>query len=175
MKRIFAALSALVLCAGALAGCGGGKTPNPGSTPLGSESESKDYTVTAEAPEGWELLPGTGTLFRYRKGSGDFWVRQSPSGGSVESEIEYYKERENSGSYTFTWEDTRDAKVNGMDAKLLNYTVDTGSLKMRYDVYFIKKGAFLFTAVCLTSPVSDYAELEPEFESLLGSLKIIEK
>lgn len=178
MKKILAVFTALVLLAGVVAGCTGGKTSDSSSNPLatvGNDISNKEYTVTVDAPDGWESTPGTGAILRYRKGSGDFWVRQSPSSGSVDSEIEYYKSRENTGAYTFAWDNVEDSTVNGMEAKYLKYTVDTGSLQMRYDTYFIKKDASIFIVICLTIPVSDYQSLESDYISLLDSLKITEK
>ncbi len=139
------------------------------------DAGSREYSVAVTPPKGWEPLPGTGTLFRYRKGSGDFWVKQGPGEAAVESAIASYQERENIEKYTYTWGEPEDASAGGMNAKYLNYTVDTGSLKMRYDVYFIKKDSALFTAICLTMPDSDYAEVEPDYKSLLDSLVIAEK
>ena len=117
------------------------------------------------------------TLLRYRHdlGSGDFWVKQGLIGESIETGVSDYQQRENQSGYDIQWEDVKDAKVGSMDAKYLKYTVDTGSLKMRYDAYFIQKDSTLFTVICLTVPDSDFTELEPDYQALLDSLAITEK
>ena len=166
----------LSLLYGILTGCGDSSKPNSGdsSTPK-SDSVDKEYSVTVTPPEGWETFSDGSTLLRYRKDSGDFWVKQSPLGGSLESEIEYYREREKEGGYDIVWDDAEDVKTGGMDAKHLKYTISTKSLTMRYDAYFIPKGNMFFTVICLTTPDSDYATMESDYKALLDSLAIAEK
>ena len=178
MKRAMAVFAVFVLCFGLLTGCGNPASGSNNSETSGNSGISggdKQYAVTVTAPEGWEAIDGSGTLLRYKNGSGDFWVKQGFSGGTVESDIEYYQERENAGGYNITWEDAKDEVINGINAKYLKYIVDAGSLKMRYDVYFIQQDAALFTLVCLTNPDSDYGVLEADYKTLLDSLEITEK
>ncbi len=169
MTRIAAIVVSFIFLMGLLTGCKGSNNPAQSDD---SAIGSKNYTVNVEAPQGWEATEGTGVLLRYRKGSGDFWVKKGVSFGTADKDVEYYRERENSSGYDITWEDVKDKNINGMDAKYLKYTLDTGSMKMRYDVYFIKMDTEIFTIICMTNPDSDYISLEADYKALLASLKI---
>lgn len=178
MRKYMALFMVLVLLCGILAGCGDSKKTGSGNVNASKgDAAAKEYSVTVTPPEGWTAFTDNSTLLRYRhdSGSGDFWVKQGLASDDLETRISDYKERENEGGYDITWEDVKDAKVGGMDAKYLKYTVDTGSLKMRYDAYFIQKDNALFTVICLTMQDSDYTNMESDYKALLDSLAITAK
>ena len=178
MRKYMALFIALALLCGILAGCGAsGKTGSGNANTSKGDAAGKEYSVTVTPPEGWTAFTDSTTLLRYREdsGSGDFWVKQGLMGDDLEARISDYKERESQGGYDITWEDVKDADAGGMEAKYLKYTVDTGSLKMRYDAYFIQKDASLFTVICLTMPDSDYTDVQSGYKALLDSLAIAEK
>ncbi len=178
MRKYFTLFMSLVLLCGILVGCGdSGKTGAGKTNTSKGDAAKKEYSVTATPPEGWTAFTDSTTLLRYREdsGLGDFWVKQGYAGEDLDAIISDYKERESQGGYDIAWEDVNDAKAGGMEAKYLRYTVNAGSLKMRYDAYFIKKDAALFTVICLTAAESDYKEVESDYKALLDSLAIAEK
>ncbi len=189
MRNLFTILVVCVFFFALMIGCGGSKQTSggddiapaanntEGAAPSQDETSEKEFTVVATPPEGWEAFADSYTVVRYREsnGSGDFWVKQSPAWGTIEERISEYQERENEGGYKIEWDEVKDAEIAGMDTKYLKYTIDTDSLKMRYDAYFIQKDDALFAVICLSMPDTDYEMMEPDFKSLLDSLEIIEK